>query len=409
MRRRRSELKAGIFILFCFILFWVVLVSISDLRTLFGPRRTYVLAFNQVGGLERNSIVRYAGYQVGRVVDISFAEPPRPDGQSAPRRRVPEPVSSDKPALPCCPENIFVTVQVRSDVQLTSLDQAEINATFTGSIALDILPGTPGPGETPVAINEDYILLGQPYLTVGQLVHRAAEVVDGARDVMPAVKEAVGSLTDTMKDARSTVQRVNQALDDNRPRIDQTFKDMAEASQNIKGITAEIKPKLPETLEKIRQAAGDAAETLAAVKPRLIAAAENAQQATSDLRKTSSTALGIVAQNHHRADQILENLRNASARLNIGIEDIRRNPWKLLDRNINADPRTQNIYDSALAFSEAARALSQAAADLKALAESEHADPEVVKKASEELDKLVGNLSSIEKQLYLIYKAPPGP
>lgn len=408
MRSRHSELKAGLFVLVCFILFWVVLFSISDLRTLFVPKRTYIIAFNQVGGLERNSSVRYAGYEVGRVMNVSFAEPPY-SGEK--RKRVPElPAATPGQLAPVrAAENVFVTIQLRSDIQLTDLDQAFINTTLTGSVALDILPGTAEPEQTPVLINEDYVLDGESYVSMGQLVNRANDVVERARRVMPAVNDAVVNLTDTMKEAKSTVQKVNTAIDENRPRLDQAMKDAAEATSNVKTVTADLKPKLTEVLDKVKQAANDAAETLAAVKPKAVASAENMEKASIDIRQISSDLRGTVAQNRSRIDQMLENFRDASARLNIGIEDIRRNPWKLLDRNINADPRTQNVYDAALAFSDAARSLAGASSDLRALTQSGTASPEAVQKASEELSKLVENLSLMEKELYRLYKQSPGP
>ena len=78
-------------------------------------------------------------------------------------------------------------------------------------------------------------------------------------------------------------------------------------------------------------------------------------------------------------------------------------------RNINADPRTQNVYDAALAFSDAARALSQATSDLKTLTATGAAEPATVQEATNELNKLVENLRLIERELYRLFKTHPAP
>jgi ABC-type transporter Mla subunit MlaD len=341
---------------------------------------------------------------VGHVTDISFTEPPDfKTGQPVTRKRVPAiaPAEAGQAAPTPRPEHAFVTIRVRHDIQFTDLDRAFLTVTIAGSVALDVVPVTPEPGRSAVPIDENYVLDGEPYVTVGELVNRASDVVEGARLVLPAVTQAVGVFGETAREAKTTVQKVNAAIDENRPLLDQTFKDAAEATQNAKAIAADMKPKLPEILDKVKAAAADAAEALAAVKPKAIASADN-------IEKTTASVRDVFQRNHPKIDQTLENLRDASARLNLGIENIRRNPWKLLDRNINADPKTQNVYDAALAFSDAARSLSQAASDLKTLSQS-GANPQAVEKATQELDKLVANLALIEQQLYTAFRASPAP
>ena len=406
MRRKRSEIKAGILIVICFIAFWVILLGISDISSMFLPKQRYILSYNQVGGLAENSIVRYAGYEVGRVIDVSCAEPPSfKDGSPVKRRRLPE-LPPEKARV----ENIFVTIEVAHEIILTELDKAYISSSFTGSVQVDILPGHPTPGEKePAIVTEDNILHGQPYITMGQIVDKASGIIDDVREIMPALKDAAGNFNATMKQAKSVVQRIDAVLEENRPRIDQTFTDIAEASKNVKGMTAEMQPKLPEIMANVKQAAGDAAETLAKIKPKAIASADNIEKATENVKETTAKTLLLVTQNRERIDKLLENFRDASARLNLGMEDIRRNPWKLLTRNINADPRTQNVYDAALAFSDAARALSQATSDLKTLTATGAAEPATVQEATNELNKLVENLRLIERELYRLFKTHPAP
>ena len=111
--------------------------------------------------------------------------------------------------------------------------------------------------------------------------------------------------------------------------------------------------------------------------------------------------------NRPNIDGTIEEMRQIAARLNLAMEDIRRNPWKLLNRNIDADAYTQNIYDAALSFAEGARALSMASANLESVLSRKDAPKALVKQASDNVNRLVNQMARLEKLLYEAMKKRP--
>ncbi len=69
MEYKSSEIKAGIFILFSIVAFVGFLVIILGLNNI-QEKEIYRVRFNYVGGIEKGSTVRYAGMEVGQIVDI---------------------------------------------------------------------------------------------------------------------------------------------------------------------------------------------------------------------------------------------------------------------------------------------------------------------------------------------------
>lgn len=402
MAKQRSEVKAGLMIVICFILFWVMLFTIGDIGNYFRPKHHYILSCRQVGGLEHNAPVQYAGFEAGRVIDITYEKPSGLiDGQE--RGEVKRLEGEPSP-------NLWVHVELRHGIQLTQTDVATIRSGFTGNVYVDILPGH---GEK--SLPEGGILPAEPR-TMNDLVDQGAGIAKKLDQMMPRVSEAVEranslvtqaddmmpAVKDTVERTRSAVSTLDKLVQDNRPNVDKSIQNVTDATEQIKKLAEEARPKISEAVQELRQLAVNAGKALEELKPKVMASADNVQQVTADARQRM---LG----NRERLDQIIENFRDASARLNLGMEDIRRNPWKLLSRNINADPQTQNIYDAALAFSDAARSLAQASSDLKTMAQTGNVDRKTVEDAGREVGKLVENLGEIENEFYRSLKEHVGP
>lgn len=70
MSQKVSKFKVGVFVIFGVLMLLGSIVWLGALRY-FQPGRTYVTFFNEsVQGLQRDSVVKYRGVEVGRVVDI---------------------------------------------------------------------------------------------------------------------------------------------------------------------------------------------------------------------------------------------------------------------------------------------------------------------------------------------------
>ena len=103
----------------------------------------------------------------------------------------------------------------------------------------------------------------------------------------------------------------------------------------------------------------------------------------------------MVVLNSDSIDEIILNMNAMSANLSAAAKEIRRNPWRLLQKPKAGDVETQNIYDAARAFAAGASQLADALARLRAL---RAARPAGVTAADPELKKILDHLQrSFEK------------
>jgi len=75
MEYRSNEIKAGVFIVISVLIFIGFLIVIVGLNAL-AEKDLYRARFSYVGGIEKGSLVRYAGLEVGRIIDLTIP----PDG-----------------------------------------------------------------------------------------------------------------------------------------------------------------------------------------------------------------------------------------------------------------------------------------------------------------------------------------
>ncbi len=119
------------------------------------------------------------------------------------------------------------------------------------------------------------------------------------------------------------------------------------------------------------------------------------QEMILDLQKTASTVSGMLAVNRVSVEEMVMNLKSMSANLNAAAKEIRRNPWRLLEKPSDKEIRSQNLYDATRAFSEGAGELDDAVGRLSALRESR---PEGIKADDPDLTRLREQLhGSFEK------------
>lgn len=75
--KMRNELKAGIFVLFSFVLIAALIVVMGRERQIFAKQSEFVALFNDVKGLSAGAPVRMGGIPVGRVDSVGFSKDPK--------------------------------------------------------------------------------------------------------------------------------------------------------------------------------------------------------------------------------------------------------------------------------------------------------------------------------------------
>ncbi len=421
----KNEVMAGALIVAGFILLCVSIYVIADFSTFFAARKTHYLAFDRVEGLKPEDDVLYAGIKCGRVSDIRYQH------------------VDNVTTVDSVETRVLVTIVVDARTPLTSGDRPRVSRGFTGSVALDILPWKRRSAEevAPPALvtSPSEPLAGAHYASFNEVADEAKAVIVQFRGQLGKVGNALDNIKvaseDVKKvtgDVRELVTRNTGKVDDIIAKADRTIGNAEEATGKLKTdaqafmVTAndaivsakkavdeakakieDLLPKFSTIVDKIDNASTNVESASRTVKSTLASVGPKVDAAADDIKATTGNVREIVVANRPSIDQIIEQLRQASGRLNLAMEDVRRNPWKLLSRNIEADAYTQNIYDASMAFADGARSLAGASATLNALARSPGADKEEVRKSTEKITQLVTEMTKLQQALYEAMKNHP--
>jgi phospholipid/cholesterol/gamma-HCH transport system substrate-binding protein len=256
MEYRRTEIRAGIFLLLAFVIMVVMVFAVSDIQSLFKKKRVVKALFSSSEGIEKNAPVRYSGIKVGKVENVRVA--------------------------PEYNEQVEVTLSVYQDTVIKQDTKAAIKTLgLVGGKYVELSFGTPearplGPGEvikgedsmkledltkaalnvvgklTNIATNLDR-MLGDPALsksikaTVQNLQEVSANVkvmTSSKEEVAQGLKNLPGLLKKVDESAanlKAITEKTDKLVGDNKVRIDaamESFKDMA---KNLKETTDDLK------------------------------------------------------------------------------------------------------------------------------------------------------------------------
>lgn len=364
----------GAFFIIAVALAVVVTAILSDLASALAPTSQYVVRFrlsDNAGLLAPGAEVRVGGLKVGSVADITLVG----EGEAA--------------------DAVDVLIEVDEDLVLhqDAIVRLEVPLLGTGTVVNFIsmgigerlvegglVNGRPSPGllaQTGLT-DDDLENIRRSIASMAEASERVSRILT---DVEPKVGEAVTGLNDTIGEAQAiasdirerlprigdevegtladvrgsievwtglaarldertveladVIQSVRRTIDDNRPNIDRVLADLADISKRTK---EEIVPSAIETIENARVASAESAELVG--DARALFEAE-----TPGVRRA------------------MANLRLASDQAKLTMLEVRRSPWRLLQRPTTRELEGELIYD-------ATRSFALAASDLRAASES---------------------------------------
>jgi hypothetical protein len=169
-------------------------------------------------------------------------------------------------------------------------------------------------------------------------------------DVLTRVEDSIKTFAATMddarggvKDARSAIASVQNAIDENRPRVDSTFTDIQDLAHKLD------------------------TDTYAAFKETL----DKGQKAMDDVLSAAEHVNTILERRSPDLEQIIANGRLASDQIKLTAVEVRAAPWKLLSKPTGKkELENEVLYDSVRAYANAASDLRSAAASLESVAAS---------------------------------------
>jgi phospholipid/cholesterol/gamma-HCH transport system substrate-binding protein len=267
---RKSEVRAGAFILTAFVVMVVLLFSVSDLQDIFKKRKEYKVLFLSNDGLEKNANVRISGIRIGRVRGM---------------RVVPDLGNKVELTL-----DVFEDAVIKEDVKVSIKTLG-----LVGKKYVDISGGTPNAKP----LRPGAVLYGEESLKMEDLTRMAMEVVGKLKDVAQNIEKIIRNVERTVgdpalaKNIKGAVQNVNE--------ITENIKVMTESKDEV----AQTLKELPELLKKVD------------------ASAANLKEITEKTDK-------LIGENRKNVDATMENVKETTNNLKELTEDVKKHPWKLI-------------------------------------------------------------------------------
>jgi len=291
MDYKSSEIKAGIFIVISLVIFIVFLAIIVGMNSL-SEKVNYVTRFNYVGGVEKGSAVRYAGMQVGSVVDVRIAQDGFPGAE--------------------------VVMQVTKETPIREDSRAYMTTIgLMGSVYIEITSGS-----------NDSPLLSPDAMIPSNEVKGFAQISGPAADAMV-------ELTDLL-------QHLNEIFNEHNRRL---ITDMIESMVNISKVT---EGNLTLTLENMNQLI-DEADELTRTMQNVVASNDSAisnsfhhlevllSQSIQTLDRLDGFLVNVdhsFFENQQHYDQIMRNLNALTQNLNEFSQSIKERPWSVIRKSV---------------------------------------------------------------------------
>ena len=252
MEYRRTEIRAGIFLLVSFVILVIMVFTVSDIESLFKRKKDVKVLFSYSDGIERNAPVRFSGIKVGKVRSVRVA-----------------PEYGDK---------IEFTLSVYRDTVIKEDTKAAVKTLgIVGGKYVELSSGTPQ--ARPLAPGE--ILKGEESLKLEDLTRKGLDVALKLKNIADNLNNVLGDAT-VARSLKATIQNLQE--------VTANVKTMTSSKEEV----AQALKNLPDILKKLEETAGNlatitekAGNTVGDNKKNIDATLENVKEMTRNLKETT--------------------------------------------------------------------------------------------------------------------------
>lgn len=372
-RFSRNTVLAGVFVLAIIALFVVAVVLLTKAGDWSFDVRTYTVRFDLdegAEGLEKGSAVKLGGKRVGRVLRVDFDPPPESGAEVT---------------------ALLVRIEVRSDLVLYEDAVVTLQRPLLGSnSALNILKLRSSPDAGRIA--ENGVIDGRisppgffretDYAAVQNFLKRLDRwSADVDRD-WPAPYDDVKA---TIASAREATENIAVLVQETRGRWDEWVGEIDGVIRQVRPRFDDLTARAQETVDRARNAAAEVEQAVVENRPRVNAAIEDFRalmekangeaysEALTTIRKARET-MEYAADAARRADEfittrspelgeIITSAALAAQQLKLATIEIRAAPWRLLYQPTRKELENELLYNSV-------RQYSQSLAEVRAAAEA---------------------------------------
>ncbi len=290
MDYKSSEIKAGIFIIISIVLFIVFLAIIVGMNS-FSEKVEYLARFEYVGGIEKGSAVRYAGLQVGSVMDVRLTN----DG--FPGAEVVILVEKDTP------------IRVDSRAFMTTIG-------IMGSAYIEITAGTP----TSERLEPGSIILSEDVTGFAQMTGVASDAIDEMTMLLRRMndifnehnRKRISNMITSLDDIAGNTEKSLQITLDNMNRLITHMNNLVDAAENI---VMKNDSSLSNSVAGLETLLNEGVTTLNSVEDMV--------------SKVDQTLLT----NQQQYNQIITNLNSTTENLNNFSQTIKEQPWSVIRKS----------------------------------------------------------------------------
>ena len=270
MEYRRSEIRAGVFLLLSFSILVVMVFAVSDIQSLFKKKKEIKVLFTFSDGIEKNAQVRLSGIKIGKVSNIRVA-----------------PEHGDK---------VELTLSVLADTVLKQDTKAAIKSLgLVGGKYVELAGGSP---QAP-ALEPGGLIVGEESLKLEDLTKVALDVVGKLKNIAANLDRMLGDPALT-KSIKTTIQNLQ------------------EVSSNIKEISSDV---------KVMTASKDEVALTLKKLPEL---QKKVDETVSNLKAVTEKSDKLLGDNKKNIDETIEHVKEIGKNVKELTEELKKAPWKLI-------------------------------------------------------------------------------
>jgi len=235
---------------------------------------------------------------------------------------------------------------------------------------------------------------------------RVKGVVDQAGPVLAKAEAAVADIQATAKDTRALVADARERSNVWFARADAVSKNIDDSAAQVRLFLKEKDPVVRESVDNVqavtRRVREQTLDQIATAIGKADHAMDNARQITSEVK-------AFTAQQRPTLERAMASFQLTAAQLKLASIEIRRSPWRLLYKPTEQELESDNLYDAARSFAQAAEVLDATAESLRVTAGRQDIGQDEVRRMIQRLERLFAEYDKAEKAFWDALDAQPQP
>ena len=290
MEYRANEVKAGCIVIIGIIIVVIFLILISGLN-LFKSKNNYLARFKYTSGIEVGSLVRYGGFEVGRIKRVGIA----PDNNS------------------------LIEFEVEIDSRVPVKNDSEVIITSIGIMGeyyIEISTGSPNAELLPPGS----LMNSKDTTPMMMLTDKFGQLSESLSQTIDQLNLLLGS--QNRQQIQLILTNLNRLLEDNQTSIAAMMENSNQAIASLSHISNRLDTLLIENQGSISRSIQNLEGTLA-----------QSQLLIKNMQQTMRNVDEMIVTQDGNYDKIMENLSRTSQNLDEFTRTIRERPWSLIRKS----------------------------------------------------------------------------